>query len=356
MPLKAERADLFVRFEPNPFLHLLAGQLSHPKETIRGLQVMDNQDSNASVGNQTSSLNYHPISQQPSPSMLDTFPRRHVHPFLKTKNLQLAFWDSRTLAVALSRGRIQLRDVGQSRRASMTSVVSTTSSGSMSTNVTADWIAHCGPVTCMATRPTGNTYSVGGATAGGGGTTRHRRRSSRSGGSLDLGYRWAASGAGASALFAKPPMLATGGGDGKVKVWTDEGRAGGGAEGFGVDGVGGGSDCGEGRLGSTGHEGAVLSVCWHPGGEVIASAGQDWAVWLWDTEGRALSYVHSHRRWTGALAFSAAGDVLVSSGKSGCEGWLISVADDKKEAALCWRQPPKLAATLAKVRGKEKGG
>lgn len=235
--------------------------------------------------------------------------------------------------------------------------------------VTADWIAHCGPVTCMAARPTGvRAVSVAAetpATATGGYKTRLGSRSSRSLGRLDLGGSWSGAvtasaavgggGGGGSSLYARPPTLATGGGDGKVKVWTDEGWVGGGAEGLENDSFCGDANSVGGRTGSTGHEGAVLSVCWHPEGEVIASSGQDWAVWLWDAEGRALSYLHAHRRWTQALTFSAAGDFLVSCGAAEFEGWAVDVAggSDDRQVMLCWRQPLRLVATSAEVRLQE---
>lgn len=144
-------------------------------------------------------------------------------------------------------------------------------------------------------------------------------------------------------------MLATGGGDGKVKVWTEEGRAGGGDEDLDEDFV-----CGQDCLGkaagrTAGHEGAVLSVCWHPGGEIIASAGQDWAVWLWDSDGRPFSYIQAHRRWTQTLSFSHNGNVLVSYGDAGVEGWAVDVSVKNKGATLKWRRPLELVATMAEV-------
>lgn len=210
----------------------------------------------------------------------------------------------------------------------------------------------------MAARPTGiadaDTMAIGVK-------ARYMSSSTPGSGSLDLGRNWIAAAApspatgassSANALFARPPTLATGGGDGKVKVWTDEGWVGGGAEALGGDGIGGSANSAGGCVGSTGHEGAVLSVCWHPQGEMIASAGQDWAIWLWDAEGRALSYLHTHRRWTQALTFSGGGDFLVSCGGAGFEGWVVGVDGRDGEVALCWRQPPRLFATLAQVREK----
>lgn len=291
--------------------------------------------------------------------------------------VQLAFWDSSTLAVALSRGRIQLRDVSPGRKASTSSVVSTTSSCLSATPVTADWIAHCGPVTCMATRPTPTPTPVGGAgtsnSSSSGNTPKRRHNNTKTGrasvgrpGSLDHGGSWTAS---ARKLFARLPVLVTGGGDGMVKVWTDEGRAGGEDDqsSLGDDfSLGNGYSNGNSIGGSSnGHEGAVLSVCWHPGGEMLASAGQDWAIWLWDAEGRAISYVHAHRRWTQALTFSPAGDLLVScAGVGGFEGWVVKnggrvTNEDETQnqnqnqydqvATLSWRQPQRLVATMAEV-------
>lgn len=101
-----------------------------------------------------------------------------------------------------------------------------------------------------------------------------------------------------------------------------------------------------------GHEGAVLCVCWHPGGEVLASAGQDWAIWLWNAEGRALSYVHAPRRWVQALCFSESGEFLTSSCSvgGGFAGWAVDVSEGRQVFKIRWRHPKKLVATHAEVR------
>ncbi|CAM9362887.1 unnamed protein product, partial [Choristocarpus tenellus] len=104
--------------------------------------------------------------------------------------VQLAFWDNRTLAMALSRGRIQLRDLAPlpsvtvAAMSSATGLLTGTEAISQETTevedssgivvkgrtgqhrramelpveppVTADWSAHCGLVTCMAARRVGS--------------------------------------------------------------------------------------------------------------------------------------------------------------------------------------------------------
>lgn len=173
-------------------------------------------------------------------------------------------------------------------------------------------------------------------------------------------------------MWSRPTAVATGGGDGKVRVWTDEGRAGFPGmekESFVSHSAAskrnrGGSGGRSGRRGSgsaptsiaserrgTGHEGAVLSVCWHPGGEFLASAGQDWAIWLWNADGRALSYIHAHRRWTRSLSFSSSGEFLASHGGSGCAGWNVAVSEQKQVFTVRWKHPRRLIATQAEVRG-----
>ncbi|CAM9171843.1 unnamed protein product, partial [Choristocarpus tenellus] len=123
------------------------------------------------------------------------------------------------------------------------------------------------------------------------------------------------------------PALATGGGDGQVKVWTEEGVV---------------------SKGGAGHEGAVLGVSWHPGGEVLASSGQDSAVWLWSIDGHALSVIDIYRRWTVALSFSGSGDTLISCGRHALEGWALNPIQEGG-ATLSWRRPATLRATRAKI-------
>ncbi|CAM9237303.1 unnamed protein product [Hapterophycus canaliculatus] len=102
--------------------------------------------------------------------------------------------------------------------------------------------------------------------------------------------------------------------------------------------------------GRSGHEGAVLCVCWHPGGEVLASAGQDWAIWLWNAEGRALSYVHAHQRGVRALSFSDSGEFLTScSAGGGFAGWAVDVSERSQVFTLRWTHPKKLVATHAEI-------
>lgn len=276
--------------------------------------------------------------------------------------------------MALSRGRVQLREVEPYRRGSglafpqaqafFSSINISSSSAPGTAIVTAEWIAHNGPVTCMAARPLSNRLT--------GISNGNNSGSDDNDGGVNNAFSDVVVGDDANThllLSAPPPTaLATGGGDGKVKVWTDEGRATfPGMEGDIVashttanncrrrNSAGGGGGClsssASVRAGirGTGHEGAVLSVCWHPGGEVLASAGQDWAIWLWNTQGRALSYIHAHRRWTQALAFSASGEYLASCAGAGFAGWGVAVTKDKQLFTLRWRYPRKLIATQAEV-------
>lgn len=273
------------------------------------------------------------------------------------------------MAIALSRGRVQLHGVEchthQARRA-ISSVSSASSSSNLTSMVSAEWIAHSGPITCMSARP---PAAAAAATVAATNTKSLRRDTAMRD---ELAEEMLL-------LAQRPATLVTGGGDGKVKVWTDEGRAGGlGAEQDIVDsteihdrsgrrGGKGGTSIRQKRRG-TGHEGAVLCVCWHPGGEMLASAGQDWAIWLWDAEGRAMSYVHAHRRWTQALAFSASGDFLVSCAGKGFAGWDVSLAGDDDGddddldtrqqpvvCTICWRRPANLTATQAEASIMERG-
>ncbi|CAM9522594.1 unnamed protein product, partial [Choristocarpus tenellus] len=226
-----------------------------------------------------------------------------------------------TLAVALTRGRIQLRDltnIALARNAN-------TSSGSNAPRkkrewpasnvpiITADWVAHQGLVTCMAARPMKGVHRDGTGTV------------------LGVGSAYSG-GSGNFFTGVGTPALATGGGDGKVKVWTEEGGMGS-------------------SKGDLGHEGAVLGVCWHPGGEMLASCGQDSSVWLWGMTGNVLGVVDTLHRWTVAVAFSCSGNRLMACGHERFEGWTIPLRHNSTGASLAWRQPLQLTAARTKIAG-----
>lgn len=303
------------------------------------------------------------------------------------------FWDNHTLAVAHSRGRVQLWDVrGYRQRCSagavppappMSAFLAPSSSSSF---VSAEWVAHDGPITSMAARPTaatspmfpsplppittttatssspGDPSRIG--NGGGGGADHHHHKLGRAGGNEAAAAAAADVVVGVDAhthllLSGRPPAVATGGGDGMVRVWTDEGMAAGtyyGARGGASSAPAPAPASGE---GTTGHEGAVLCVCWHPRGDLLASAGQDWAIWLWDAEGRALSYIHAHRRWTHTLSFSDDGEFLASyAAGGGNAGWSVGVSAEKQVFTIRWKHPKTLIATHAEVggRGRERRG
>ena len=256
-------------------------------------------------------------------------------------------------------------------------------SSSSSSFVSAEWIAHDGPITSMAARPTPAPKPKPALSATKAATARQASSSARNdpisnsgggggGGGEDDVEAAADVVVGVDAhthllLSRSPPAVATGGGDGVVRVWTDEGMAAGtyygGSGGAAEDhrrqrmrsssgGAGGGSTDAD----RSGHEGAVLCVCWHPSGDLLASAGQDWAIWLWNAEGRALSYIHAHQRWTRTLAFSDNGEFLASYAAGGAlAGWSVAVTGKKQVFTIRWKHPKTLIATHAEV-GKSREG
>lgn len=283
---------------------------------------------------------------------------------------QLVFWDNHTLAVAHSRGRVQLWDVaGFRQRCSKVGVPGAflSSSSSSPSFVSAEWIAHDGPITSMAARPTAakpTTAAVAASSSGndpihGGGGGADHQIGRIGGGNDEAAAADVIVGVDAHThllLSRRPPAVATGGGDGVVRVWTDEGMAAGTYHGASAEdhrrhrlhSTSGGA--GSSYADRSGHEGAVLCVCWHPGGDLLASAGQDWAIWLWNAEGRALSYVHAHQRWTRTLAFSDNGEFLASYAAGGAfAGWGVSVSRRKQVFTIRWKHPKTLITTHAEV-------
>ncbi|CAM9876677.1 unnamed protein product [Ectocarpus fasciculatus] len=255
----------------------------------------------------------------------------------------------RSMVVAMtlcSRGRIQLWDLATYRERCRAGAGRIASESPLTSSfVTAEWVAHDGPVTSMAARPEVPKPSLLPSPSPATGRGSGGRRGTGTGNGVDKTAAAADIIVGVDAhthllLCRRPPAVVTGGGDGMVRVWTDEGMA------TGVEADGASLLSPDAAGGRSGHEGAVLCVCWHPGGELLASAGQDWAIWLWNANGRALSYVHAHQRWTRVLSFSDGGDFLTSyAAGGGFAGWAVAVSEKKQELKIRWKHPQRLIAT-----------
>jgi WD40 repeat protein len=62
----------------------------------------------------------------------------------------------------------------------------------------------------------------------------------------------------------------------------------------------------------------VTSLAFHPGGEVLASAGKDRTVRLWNPAGGPpLKNLEGHAAWVQGVAFFARGGRLASAGADG---------------------------------------
>ena len=88
-------------------------------------------------------------------------------------------------------------------------------------------------------------------------------------------------------------ILASGGGDGRVKLWN--------------------SDSGELRFALEGHTAAVQSVAFAPDGCLLASGAQDGGVKLWETAtGRLICSLQDHRATICSIAFDPKGTTLAT--------------------------------------------
>lgn len=67
-----------------------------------------------------------------------------------------------------------------------------------------------------------------------------------------------------------------------------------------------------------GHEGSILALAVHPDGKLLASAGGDGTIRIWDAiAGKLLNTLRNHAGAVRALVFRAPGNTLVSAGEDG---------------------------------------
>jgi len=109
-------------------------------------------------------------------------------------------------------------------------------------------------------------------------------------------------------------LIATAGKDGTVQLWNLSGQQ-------------------QSRL--EGHEGGVLggvnSVSFSPNGQLIATAGEDRTVRLWDLSGKQLAQMNGHQSEVTSVNFSPNGHKFASSGRDGTvRVWDLSGREDAK--------------------------
>ena len=94
------------------------------------------------------------------------------------------------------------------------------------------------------------------------------------------------------AFHPTKPLLATAGDDGQISIWElPSGRL---------------------RVKLTGHEGAIHGLAYDPSGHTLASASLDHTVRLWNEEGECMAVLEGHSRGVESVAFHPGGDRLAS--------------------------------------------